>query len=181
MTQPTTLQIIDMKIDCKMSIITIDNHDEIKPYLMKHISYAPSQKINSVDRTDWSLADEPNRGWITGIIPTLMPMLESYAREQELQDVHLNKIWFQQYEKGGEHGWHNHWDNYSGVYFLDKPDGAPTTEFINPVTKEIICPDVKEGQMILFPAFVLHRAPKNVSEQRTIISFNFNMDGYKTK
>jgi hypothetical protein len=57
---------------------------------------------------------------------------------------------------------------------VDLPEGAPKTQLLNPMNqKEIIELDVKEGDVLTFPSFILHRAP-NVESNivKTIISFN---------
>jgi uncharacterized RmlC-like cupin family protein len=58
------------------------------------------------------------------------------------------------------------------------PDDCPQTEIINPYNqKEIIKVDVKEGDILTFPSFVIHRAPVNKSNKtKTIISFNSDAD-----
>jgi len=85
-------------------------------------------------------------------------------------------LWFQQYLQNGTHGWHIHADNYTGVYYLELPVGTPTTEYCNPNNmNEVNKFNVKEGDILLFPSFVVHKAIKNLSDKRkTIISFNIN-------
>ena len=42
--------------------------------------------------------------------------------------------------------------------------------------KDIFSIDVKEGDIIMFPSFIIHRAPKNNGDRKTIISFNIDFD-----
>ncbi len=81
----------------------------------------------------------------------------------------------------GTHGWHTHSDNYTGVYYLELPDETPKTQIVNPLNQtEIIDLDIKEGDIVLFPSFIIHRAPINKSNKRkTIISFDINIDKIK--
>ena len=60
------------------------------------------------------------------------------------------------------------------LHYLELPEGTPKTQIINPYNqKDIIEVDVKEGDLLTFPSYVLHKAPKNNSDKRkTIISFN---------
>jgi hypothetical protein len=62
------------------------------------------------------------------------------------------------------------------VYYLDLPDHAPKTQLINPFNQEqIVMPDIKEGDILVFPSYVIHRAPKiKENINKTIISFNCN-------
>ncbi len=79
------------------------------------------------------------------------------------RSAEVRDIWFQQYLKNGRHGWHIHGQNYTGVYYLEFPDGAPDTEFQTMETR------------ISHPAFLLHRAPEVLNvERKTIISFNID-------
>jgi predicted 2-oxoglutarate/Fe(II)-dependent dioxygenase YbiX len=83
-------------------------------------------------------------------------------------------MWFQQYVINDKHGWHTHAENYTGVYYLEMPEEAPKTELIDQynINKKITI-DAKEGDIVIFPSFIIHRAPKVQSDTRkTIISFN---------
>ena len=86
----------------------------------------------------------------------------------------LEQIWFQQYLEDGYHGWHIHTGHYTGVYYLELDKTSPVTELRDPYTKRIKRMNVKEGDMIVFPSYIYHRAPLNKSvKQKTIISWNF--------
>jgi hypothetical protein len=91
----------------------------------------------------------------------------------------IDKIWFQQYVNGNTHGWHTHGNNFTGVYYLELPNDAPKTQLVNPFSQtEIFEPDVKEGKIIIFPSYVIHRAPlvSNQNLRKTIISFNVDFE-----
>ena len=91
------------------------------------------------------------------------------------KDVQIRCFFYQQYQKEQYHGWHLHDCHYSGVYYLDMPVDTPKTQYIDPFTNDICEFDVKEGDVIAFPSFLVHRAPINTTEvSKTIISFNFN-------
>ena len=97
------------------------------------------------------------------------------AKILHYEDIELKALWFQQYDKSGVHNWHSHGDNYTGVYYVEMSKENPKTELIEPATDKKITLECKEGDIIIFPAFMIHRAPINKSKKRkTIISFNFN-------
>lgn len=104
-------------------------------------------------------------------------MLEIY-NNMGYSGFNVSEIWFQQYLKDSEHGWHIHGGNFTNVYYLELPEGTPKTQIINPYNqKDIIEVDVKEGDLLVFPSYVLHKAPKNISDKRkTIISFNVTVN-----
>ena len=88
----------------------------------------------------------------------------------------IKKVWFQQYNKDDYHGWHIHGDNYTGVYYLDFPRGSTPTELIEQGSLNKITIKAKEGDILIFPAFIIHRSPRIVKDiQKTIISFNIEM------
>jgi ectoine hydroxylase-related dioxygenase (phytanoyl-CoA dioxygenase family) len=87
-------------------------------------------------------------------------------------------IWYQQYLKNSTHGWHTHSDNFTGVYYLEMDETAPKTQIIN--SNKILNLNVEEGDFVIFPSYLIHRAPINLSKNRkTIISFNFNVSGIR--
>ena len=70
--------------------------------------------------------------------------------------------------------------NYTNVFYLDLPDEEISTELYDPISNQIIKPKVKEGDLLTFPANMLHRSPKNLTDKtKTIISFNTSFEVYK--
>ncbi len=96
------------------------------------------------------------------------------TKKLNLKDFHIRAMWFQQYGKNGTHGWHVHEQNYTGVYYLELPKSAPLTELIDPTNiKNRFKIKAKEGDIVLFPSFVIHRSGKMKTKNRkTIVSFN---------
>jgi uncharacterized RmlC-like cupin family protein len=88
----------------------------------------------------------------------------------------MQELWFQQYYKNSQHGWHTHSSNFTSVYYLELENDAPKTKIVNAFNqKEIIELNVVEGDIVIFPSFVIHQGPKNISNNRkTIISYNTN-------
>ena len=99
-------------------------------------------------------------------------------------DVELVNIWYQQYIKGGKHGWHVHMDcSFTTVYYLEYPEGSPATELMDSITKQVISLDsIKEGDTLTFPSYIVHRAPENKTNNRkTIFSWHNNVRWDETK
>jgi len=79
--------------------------------------------------------------------------------------------WFHIYEKDYGFGWHTHGEsNFSGIYYVDLKDNKYKTEFMNTDIP------IEEGNLLIFPSFLLHRSPviKN-KVKKIIVSFNFSM------
>lgn len=92
----------------------------------------------------------------------------------------ITHMWYHQ--SGFNQGitWHNHWPgcHWSGLYFVKVPD-QKYTQFFDPTTKQVIIPAVKDGDMIIFPSWMLHRAPildKVNMGLKTIISWNMDIN-----
>ena len=66
----------------------------------------------------------------------------------------------------------------TGNAYLELPENSPKTELVNCFNqKEIITPDTREGNILIFPSFVIHRAPILKTEcRKTIISFNIDFE-----
>jgi len=63
----------------------------------------------------------------------------------------------------------------SNVYFVELPSKSLGTEILNHGKL-----DLNEGDLLTFPAYLYHRSPVNVTEERkTIISFNSNISEYR--
>ena len=88
----------------------------------------------------------------------------------------LQEMRFQRDNKNDEHGNHLHLVNFSGVYYLAFDKSSHTTEFIHPLTRKVEKIKAKEGDIVVFPSFLNHRAPLMKSDKsKTIISWNFQV------
>jgi hypothetical protein len=136
---------------------------------------------DNIDRLDWSLNTDFSRPWVNVAKPLIESHLLAIADSLGYKNIFIDQIWFQQYIIGNSHGWHTHGSNFTGVYYLELPEDAPKTQLLNPVNQEeIIVPEIEEGKILIFPSYVIHRAPfVNVSSKKTIISFNFNFSDPK--
>lgn len=91
--------------------------------------------------------------------------------------LYLDNHWFQQYNKGDRHSWHTHGKcTYSSVYYVELPNSSIGTKFIGPNGPIDI--KVQEGDFILFPSYLSHCSPINLSDSRkTVISINLTTNG----
>jgi hypothetical protein len=133
---------------------------------------------DNIEKLDWSKHSDFNRPWVKIFLPYFHNHLNNIANSLGFTDVLLSAIWFQQYIKNSTHGWHTHGDNYTGVYYLELDKTSPTTELVKTDTiNTTVKVDAEEGDILIFPSFVKHRAPVITNDKRkTIISFNFNFN-----
>jgi hypothetical protein len=134
-------------------------------------------------KTDWPLADNPERTWVKYFINDLHFQLNNFADHLGYTNVLINKVWYQIYEKNGIHNWHIHADNYSGVYYIKMPEDDENnyTEFLSPNDfNRSFKIKVNEGDVIFFPSHLIHRAPAlQKNDTKIIISWNANVESVK--
>jgi hypothetical protein len=170
------------RLDCAYTISKFKYHKEVKQLLLEKINNAECQTVidpgcdTNISKADWHIANNFKRSWVEYFIPYLKdPVLEIY-NSLGYDGYTLHELWFQQYNMNSGHGWHTHSSNFTNVYYLDMPDTAPKTKIVNPYNQtDIIEVQVEEGDILVFPSFVIHKAPPNLNTlQKTIISYNTN-------
>lgn len=131
---------------------------------------------DNINRLDWDKSSDFERPWVKLIINDLKEHFKKSFNKINYSDVLIKKIWFQQYEKDGTHGWHIHGDNYTGVYYVSFKKTYAKTQIEIPLKNEIIEIDAEEGDIVLFPSFIVHRSSiQKIEETKTIISFNLEL------
>jgi len=158
--------------------------DKLLKLFSKHkenIKQVDNYYSDSISNYDWDHSKDKNREWVKLIIDDLMEHFNNCANYLGYGEINLYDLWFQQYKKNDTHGWHIHGYNYTGVYYLDYNKDSANTQLVSPFNQnEIINVDslnVKEGDIILFPSSVIHRANIQKSNNtKTIISFNFDFN-----
>lgn len=95
--------------------------------------------------------------------------------------VMITSMWYERSKKGDYHGPHNHGaTGFSAILYVEYSgsDHEPTkfhAPFLDAATGENMKyqPVVREGDLLVFPSYILHEAPINNSDiDRTIVSFN---------
>jgi len=165
-------------------LASFKNHNKLKNTLVSLIKETKADHLNEqqgyysdlIHRLDWSQSKDKNRKWVKHILPFLQKHFETYSRKLGYEKVDVTNIWFQQYNKNGKHGWHTHAENYTGVYYVQFSNKCAKTELIDPFSQDQkITIDAKEGDIVIFPSYVIHRATEQKGDlEKIIISFNIN-------
>lgn len=162
------------------------NHNKIKQQVLDCLDHTKTDSLvmrdsyydDSVNKLDWNQARDFSRPWVKILKPEIEDYLNKLAVALGYQSSIIDEFWFQQYVNGDSHGWHTHGSNFTGVYYLELDTNSPKTEIIEPSkqNKKIVL-DVKEGDIVMFPSYTIHRAPViNNNIRKTIVSFNFVLD-----
>ena len=92
----------------------------------------------------------------------------------------LQRVWSVSYEKGDHHVPHNHSSTgYCGILYLDMKKDSPKTTYIQPWNNDkdltqLYSPEVKEGDMVIVPQFLMHYSePNKIKFKKRILSFDF--------
>ena len=180
---------IDVKLyplESYYAIGQLPNHDELKPVILDLLEKTRRNSLfmndnyysDSITKLDWVYAQDFKRPWVQNLKPHIQKYLDKLSIALGYQKVLINEIWFQQYITEDRHGWHIHGSNFTGVYYLEFDERSPKTEMIEPSKQHRkIVPDIKEGSVLIFPSYTIHRAPQIKNDiRKTIVSFNFTMD-----
>ena len=162
------------------------DHDKIKDRILYEIdkdicretsgegdSYVVSDRVSKLD---WTKGNDFERPWVKIFFPNFDITINNFLLDLGYSVYDLKLVWYQQYLEGDAHGWHTHSGTYTGVYYLEFPEGSSQTELYSPFNfkKHII--KSKEGDIIIFPSHWIHRGPPNPSNRKTIISFNLEVN-----
>jgi len=154
-----------------LSYINIFNKDNKTDVSLETMGFGDDSKLANV-KSDWNLErGDYLKYFYDSVIQKNMKEIKEYLKMGQWA---IENGWFQQYSKGGEHNWHCHTNSqFSNCYYLELPDKEHLTE-IKDLNGELIEFDAKEGDMVTFPSYLLHRSKPNNGERKTVISFNSN-------
>lgn len=114
--------------------------------------------------------------------PCLLQLKDFY----KTPDLEIDQMWFQQSTNSQRHSMHTHGViGLSCIWYLEfDPNHHAGTKFLSPFTDPLRgdTPEktsvVAEGDLFVFPSFLLHeQCPSFSSQRRTVISFNLKPSG----
>jgi len=165
------------KLNCSYIISKFKNHLEIKDQVVNLVNYENAPSVNQGDSlysTDWNLNHNRDRKYLNLLFPHINEHMKYVFEELNHNNFEYETFWFQQYKKADFHRWHQHRGNsWTNIYYLEFDKDSPKTLIKDPVSQEIIAPEVEEGDILTFPGFIWHCSPISVSETiKTVIVFN---------
>jgi hypothetical protein len=172
----------------------VNNHEEIKEYLMPHILNTPDEKVNYQDGSRTSYFHQQYNYFNKDVIEEIVwKPFEQMFQEKDLGEkppqFRINSLWFNDYKPGGRTFTHKHnTADWSGIYLLhlEEPNTtvfysaygeAPNSTYMN---KYKVMDMVPEGYVMLFPSFMLHAAGP-CTKQRISIAFDIACDYHSNK
>ena len=161
----------------------IENHSSIRDKILKEISYTQDGNLNAKDlyfhdrisKLDWNYCRDFSRPWTKIFLPEFIRTVEPMVASMGYTSIRIIDMWYQQYMEGDTHGWHVHGQHFTGVYYLEYPEGCSKTEVCSPFNLKSKAIEAVEGDIIVFPAHYIHRGAPNKNIRKTIVSFNFDI------
>lgn len=160
----------------------IQEHKKNKKKLLKLIDKIPRHNLNekiyaNVNHSDWFLDKNYKREYLDFFYRIIEPYMIEMAKNLKCKTWYVTNGWFQQYVKNDFHSWHLHRGvNFSNVYYLELPDKNEKTQIFNVLDNSLVDIDVEEGDLITFPAHLIHRSKPLGDKRKTIIAFNSEFD-----
>ena len=159
-----------------IKVYPIETHEENFDQLMTMIEHCIERSpcgYANMSHTDYKIHDNQNKNPFQPYRKIWRQMVNPYIK-QYMQSFGCNKLrehntWYAQYYDGADFGWHTHTGtNVSCVYLLE---GTPkdATQFWG------FDIEVKEGDLVMFPAMVRHRSPQVNQGRKTIIAQNMDI------
>ena len=161
-------------------VTDIKEHQQIKPKLLSCIESMPQASINDgheiTSKTDWNIPSTHKREYLDIFYSVMKPYMKEMTSKLKCKKCEITNTWYQLYNKNDKHDWHVHpGANYSNVYYLSLPDKSIKTQLYDIINESIVENiEVQEGQVLTFPAHIIHRSPINIKDQKIVISFNSN-------
>jgi len=163
----------------------IKEHLDIRDSILSEINKSSDSDLkqkdsfytDSISKLDWNLSDNTERPWFKIFLPVFIENLKEVLVSLGYAKSVIKNVWYQQYLEGDTHGWHIHGEHYTGVYYLEFPEGCSQTEIVSPYNFKSVKIDAVEGDFVVFPAHCIHRGLPNTKKRKTIISYNFSIDG----
>lgn len=152
-----------------------NKHEEMKPFILSAIEAAEADNVAEETQRIYK-TDFFKRTNQKAYLPFVVRMFNQHLVDlnnyfKYPKDLSVDEYWFQQYNVGDYHSKHLHLRSIlSNVYYVELPDGAAKTNLILPDGEMTI--DVKEGDILTFPSFIMHESKPNQVGRKTVVAFN---------
>jgi hypothetical protein len=158
--------------------VKVKDHKKNKKELLKLIKETTDlfliEQSARVSKSDWNITDNSKKIYLNNFLNLLKPELKLYLDYFKSDKFEIQNVWFHSYKKDDHYSWHTHpRANFTNIYYLDLPNKKDKTE-IKDLNGDIIKFEVEEGDLITFPAFIVHRSPPTKNKKTTIV-FNSSL------
>lgn len=168
-----------LNVPGSMFISKVDNHNDVKKKILDELNgvnstkYRMSDRLQEIYNSDFIMSEEYRAPYMDVVYQAVRQHLVDVSIALgSVSGMTVSRIWYQQYEQGNFHGWHNHPKSmFSSVYYVQLDGQSPSTTFKH-IGQEFEVP-VQEGMVLTFPSHMMHCSKPNQSNTiKTIVSFN---------
>lgn len=154
-------------------IKSVENHEEFKWKILDLIEIYKIEQDIQPNKAGYyyDFGQKWNRPYKEVFYEATWKIIDDYAKSLGCVTDQHDALWFQQYVQGTTFGWHNHNKSVALIYYVELPDEEDKTDFYN-----FDSIPVKEGDVIIFPSYLVHRSkPLQTNKRKTIISCNYHL------
>ena len=135
---------------------------------------------DAVTKTDFYDDTRPNQhpNYFSILEQNAVSLWKEICNKYWVKDFTTSGCWFQQYVNNSWHGWHVHGNSSISLsYLLELPERKFSTEFVDIERNTTFQVDVEEGDVIIFPSYIIHRSPiiTDSNVRKTTIAINLNL------
>ena len=159
----------------------LESHKIIKPKIINLIeNYEQVGDCpDPVTKTDFYDDTRPNQhpNYFSILEQNAVSLWKEICNKYWVKDFTTSGCWFQQYVNNSWHGWHVHGNSSISLsYLLELPERKFSTEFVDIERNTTFQVDVEEGDVIIFPSYIIHRSPiiTDSNVRKTTIAINLN-------
>lgn len=138
------------------------------------------------DKIAWKILidQHPNISYKQVFLDAAKDKLHEHARFHFQRDItglyykfDISHMWYNQTQEADCGSWKNRQScQWSVLYFVEVSDDKYMTEFLDPESGEIIRPEAKAGDMLIFPSWLVHRSPMiQPNGRKTVISCDMDL------
>lgn len=170
-------------IDNHCHLFAVQNFELHKKNLISKIYKIPNNPIkmppngNTISHTDWNLPDQMQREYRDYFIKNIFSeFAKNFCNYFKKGNIKLHNLWFQVYKLNDSHESHTHAGcHFTNVFYLKLPNKNLKTQILLPNNKQLEV-NVKEGDILTFPAYYWHQSPINTTyDEKIVISFNMDI------
>jgi hypothetical protein len=154
-----------------------ENHEQHKVKILTDVSAIPRHSIREkgirLTSCDWGMDKNISRHyWDAGYL-AVENFIKQVCDLLGFSNWSVLERWFQYYEQGDYHAWHIHGNAmFVGVYYVKLEDTNAVITF--KWREQDVEVPVSEGDVLMFPSYLWHKAKKTMGESKLILSFNCN-------
>jgi len=160
----------------------IPNYKDLKKELIDLIYKSNFETVDKygekVSFSDFEYSKDFNRQYVIYIFDKIIEdFSKEFCKTNNCKSILIQNIWFQIYKTGDFHSIHTHpMSNFTNIVYIDIPMDKIKTNVYS-LNKDKIDIEIKEGDILTFPAFFPHESPVNdCKDNKIVVSFNSSIE-----